>query len=88
MILFLTDAQWADAGLHPVMLENIELCLYDGPTAIQMYSIPAVKMNKDLVAISQTGEFSRASFGCLQLTSIRVRQNRGFPHSNSVEIDG
>lgn len=45
------------------MLENIKLCLYDRPTAIQMYTIPAMKMEKDLIAVSQTGEcFIRTLF--------------------------
>lgn len=70
------------------MLENIGLCLYDAPTPIQMYSIPAVKMNKDLVAISQTGE-SLTDFVWLRVTDYnRVGQNWGFPHSNPVEADG
>lgn len=42
-------------GLHPIMLENIELCLYERPTVIQMYTIPALTMGKDVIAISQTG---------------------------------
>lgn len=54
--LLLTNFEWADSGLHPIMLENIDLCLYERPTAIQMYTIPAMKMEKDVIAISQTGE--------------------------------
>lgn len=58
LFLVLTKFKWADGGLHPIMLENIKLCLYDRPTAIQMYTIPAMKMEKDLIAVSQTGECS------------------------------
>jgi ATP-dependent RNA helicase DDX3X len=45
-----------DAGLHPVMLRNIELAGYKSPTPIQRYCIPAIKMGYDLLAIAQTGK--------------------------------
>jgi len=45
-----------DAGLHPVMLENVRLCLYNAPTPIQAYCIPAVLTGHDVVAIAQTGQ--------------------------------
>ncbi|CAG8290024.1 unnamed protein product [Penicillium olsonii] len=47
---------WKDFGLHPVMLQNIALCQYDRPTAIQSYAIPAVLSNQDLIAVAQTGK--------------------------------
>lgn len=50
-------SRWEDAGLHPVMLENIKLCKYSTPTAIQGYTVPAVLTNHDVVAISQTGKY-------------------------------
>ncbi|GAB1213842.1 hypothetical protein ATERTT37_002995 [Aspergillus terreus] len=31
-----------DAGLHPIMRENIRLCRYNVPTPIQAYAIPAI----------------------------------------------
>lgn len=40
------------------MIENIKLCQYDRPTAVQSYAIPAVLDNKDLIAVAQTGESS------------------------------
>jgi superfamily II DNA/RNA helicase len=52
----LTRAQFEDAGLHPVMMENIKLAGYDQPTPVQMYTIPAVLKGYDVVAIAQTGE--------------------------------
>ena len=52
----LTQAQFEDAGLHPIMMENIKLAAYDIPTPIQMYTIPAVLKGYDVVAIAQTGE--------------------------------
>jgi ATP-dependent RNA helicase DDX3X len=39
------------------MLENIRLCQYDRPTAVQSYAIPAVLKNQDLIAVAQTGKF-------------------------------
>lgn len=48
--------QFDDAGLHPVMLENIRLCNYQAPTPIQCYSIPATLTGHDLIAVAQTGE--------------------------------
>lgn len=44
-----------DAGLHPVMLENVKLAGYDVPTPIQQYTLPAVFKNYDIVACAQTG---------------------------------
>ncbi|XHG09393.1 hypothetical protein AWENTII_012455 [Aspergillus wentii] len=51
-----------DAGLHPVMRENIRLCRYEVPTPIQAYSIPAVLTGHDLIAIAQTGSGKTAAF--------------------------
>ena len=54
--LVLTTTQFDDAGLHPVMLENVKLCRYSVPTPIQSYCIPAVLTGHDVVAIAQTGK--------------------------------
>ncbi|KAJ4343851.1 hypothetical protein N0V87_000134 [Didymella glomerata] len=51
-----------DAGLHPVMLENVKLCRYSVPTPIQSYCIPAVLTGHDVVAIAQTGSGKTAAF--------------------------
>ncbi|KAI3327023.1 P-loop containing nucleoside triphosphate hydrolase protein [Xylariaceae sp. AK1471] len=51
-----------DAGLHPVMLRNVELCGYNKPTPIQRYCIPAIKMGYDLLAIAQTGSGKTAAY--------------------------
>lgn len=37
------------------MLENIRLCGYEQPTAVQSYAIPAVLANLDVIAVAQTG---------------------------------
>ncbi|KAJ4989848.1 DEAD/DEAH box helicase [Stagonosporopsis vannaccii] len=54
--------EFDDAGLHPVMLENVKLCRYAAPTPIQSYCIPAVLTGHDVVAIAQTGSGKTAAF--------------------------
>ncbi|KAL1611307.1 hypothetical protein SLS59_000025 [Nothophoma quercina] len=54
--------EFDDAGLHPVMLENVKLCQYNSPTPIQSYCIPAVLTGHDVVAIAQTGSGKTAAF--------------------------
>ncbi|OAR01146.1 hypothetical protein LLEC1_06088 [Akanthomyces lecanii] len=44
-----------DAGLHPVMLENVKLAGYDHPTPIQKFTIPAIVQGRDVIGIAQTG---------------------------------
>ncbi|KAA8645800.1 hypothetical protein EYZ11_011205 [Aspergillus tanneri] len=51
-----------DAGLHPIMRQNILLCRYEYPTPIQAYAIPAVLTGHDLIAIAQTGSGKTAAF--------------------------
>jgi superfamily II DNA/RNA helicase len=46
---------FAEAGLHPVMLQNVKLAGYIVPTPIQSYCMPAVFKGYDLVACAQTG---------------------------------
>ncbi|KAJ5918316.1 DEAD/DEAH box RNA helicase [Penicillium verhagenii] len=53
---------WDDAGLHPVMRENIRLCLYDKPTDIQSYALPAIRQGKDMIGIAQTGSGKTGAF--------------------------
>lgn len=56
--LVMTDSiiQFEDAGLHPIMLKNIELCGYKVPTPIQAYCLPSILKNRDVIAVAQTGE--------------------------------
>ncbi|KAF9889873.1 hypothetical protein FE257_006963 [Aspergillus nanangensis] len=51
-----------DAGLHPIIRQNIRLCGYNVPTPIQAYAIPAILTSHDLIAIAQTGSGKTAAF--------------------------
>lgn len=48
--------QFKSAGLHPVMLENVEHCGYEFATPIQAYAIPAVITGHDMIGVAQTGK--------------------------------
>ena len=50
--------KFEDAGLHPVMLENVKLAGYDIATPVQSYCLPAILKGHDIVACAQTGELS------------------------------
>lgn len=52
----LTSRQFEDAGLHPIMLRNVELCGYKETTPIQAYVLPAVLKGHDVIACAQTGK--------------------------------
>ncbi|PQE03534.1 hypothetical protein CJF31_00012079 [Rutstroemia sp. NJR-2017a BVV2] len=54
--------KFEDAGLHPVMLQNVKLAGYNVPTPIQQYCLPAVKKGHDIVACAQTGSGKTAAF--------------------------
>lgn len=48
--------RFEDAGLHPAMARNVELCQYKVPTPIQKYCLPAVRDGHDVIGIAQTGK--------------------------------
>ncbi|KAL9130039.1 MAG: hypothetical protein Q9217_001684 [Psora testacea] len=54
--------KFEDAGLHPVMLRNIELCGYEAPTPIQAYVLPSILKNTDVIGIAQTGSGKTAAY--------------------------
>ncbi|KAL9619830.1 MAG: hypothetical protein Q9160_005570 [Pyrenula sp. 1 TL-2023] len=53
---------FANAGLHPTMVQNIQLCGYEVPTPVQAYTIPAVLQNRDVIGVAQTGSGKTAAF--------------------------
>ncbi|KAI9829406.1 MAG: hypothetical protein M1819_006343 [Sarea resinae] len=51
-----------DAGLHPVMRQNVALCRYEAPTPVQAYCLPAIFQGYDVIACAQTGSGKTAAF--------------------------
>ncbi|KAI4202786.1 MAG: hypothetical protein LQ350_002284 [Teloschistes chrysophthalmus] len=51
-----------DAGLHPVIRENVKRCGFLVPTPIQGYCLPAVLKNLDIIGIAQTGSGKTAAY--------------------------
>ncbi|KAL8922796.1 MAG: hypothetical protein Q9208_004921 [Pyrenodesmia sp. 3 TL-2023] len=51
-----------DAGLHPVVLDNVRLCGFKVPTPVQAYCLPAVLKNLDVIGIAQTGSGKTAAY--------------------------
>jgi len=80
--------QFEDAGLHPIMLDNVKLCQYKFPTPIQSYCIPAILTGHDVVAVAQTGKSPRPHSLCFLLTLPRFRQDCCVPPSDPVQAHG
>ncbi|KAL9103128.1 MAG: hypothetical protein Q9163_001808 [Psora crenata] len=55
-------AKFEDAGLHPIMLENVRLCGYEVPTPIQAYVLPSILKNLDVIGVAQTGSGKTAAY--------------------------
>jgi superfamily II DNA/RNA helicase len=53
---------FADLGLSDELLRAINDSGYTEPTPVQAQAIPPVLMNRDLIAIAQTGTGKTASF--------------------------
>ncbi|KAL2020969.1 hypothetical protein VTK56DRAFT_7743 [Thermocarpiscus australiensis] len=55
-------ANFEGAGLHPIMLKNVQMAGYELATPIQRYCIPAIHMGYDVIAIAQTGSGKTAAY--------------------------
>ncbi|CAG8898838.1 unnamed protein product [Penicillium egyptiacum] len=78
--------EWANFGLHPVMLENIRLCGYEQPTAVQSYAIPAVLANLDVIAVAQTGSGKTGAFLIPILSKLMGKARKlAAPRPNTAE---
>ncbi|KAH7402580.1 P-loop containing nucleoside triphosphate hydrolase protein [Pyrenochaeta sp. MPI-SDFR-AT-0127] len=77
-----------DAGLHPVMLENVKLCQYSAPTPIQSYCIPAILTGNDVVAIAQTGSGKTAAYLIPMLSKLMGKARQlAAPRPNPVRYN-
>ncbi|KAL1301594.1 hypothetical protein AAFC00_005824 [Neodothiora populina] len=82
--------QFENAGLHPRLLENVKLCGYEKMTAIQAYTIPAVIMGHDIIAIAQTGSGKTAAYLIPVISKLmgKARKLQGpRPNINSPDYD-
>ncbi len=77
-----------DAGIHPIVRENISLCGYEFPTPIQAYAIPAVLTSHDLIAIAQTGLRPSKIHICCLANPTRLGQNGCIFDPSSFSVDG
>lgn len=76
-----------DAGLHPVMLSNVEKSGYSIPTPIQAYTIPAVLKGKDIIATAQTGK-TKDTLHCFFTDKYRIWKDSRLPYPLFIETDG
>ncbi|KAL7929584.1 P-loop containing nucleoside triphosphate hydrolase protein [Trichoderma chlorosporum] len=53
---------FSDAGIHPVMMKNVELSGYQVPTPIQKFTIPAILQGYDVIGVAQTGSGKTAAY--------------------------
>jgi ATP-dependent RNA helicase RhlE len=63
---------FSDFGLHPDILDGIEVMKYPSPTPIQEQAIPLILDGKDLIGTAQTGTGKTAAFVLPILHHIRV----------------
>ncbi|OLN97264.1 ATP-dependent RNA helicase DED1-like protein 2 [Colletotrichum chlorophyti] len=78
---------YKNAGMHPVMMENIELAGYEAPTPIQKYTIPAIHQGLDVVAIAQTGSGKTAAYLLPILNKLMGKAKKlAAPRPNPAEI--
>lgn len=82
--------RFSEAGLHPAMMKNIEMSLYQVPTPIQKYCLPAISRGHDVIGIAQTGKiFShRCALEPKVDTAPRFGKDRRLSHSHSEQAHG
>ncbi|KZF20464.1 DEAD/DEAH box RNA helicase [Xylona heveae TC161] len=68
--------KFEDAGLHPIMLQNVSLCRYEAPTPIQAYCLPAILKGQDVIACAQTGSGKTAAFLIPTLSKLMGKAKR------------
>ena len=54
--------RFEDAGLRPLLLENVKKSGYGVPTPVQKYGVPIIKAGRDLMVCAQTGSGKTAAF--------------------------
>jgi len=64
---------FAQAGIDPLLLENIELAGYTKPTPVQKYAIPIGLAGRDIMACAQTGSGKTAAFLFPMLSRLLTR---------------
>ncbi|KIX01975.1 uncharacterized protein Z518_07914 [Rhinocladiella mackenziei CBS 650.93] len=81
---------FTDAGLHPVILDNVQLCGYQYATPIQAYAFPAVIRGHDMIGIAQTGSGKTAAFliPCISELMGKVRELAAPRPGLYPELDG
>ncbi|EHK44382.1 hypothetical protein TRIATDRAFT_35745 [Trichoderma atroviride IMI 206040] len=78
---------FADAGIHPVMLRNIELCGYEVPTPIQKFTIPAILQGYDVIGVAQTGSGKTAAYLIPILSKLMGKAKKlGAPRPNPARF--
>lgn len=55
-------ASFAEAGLRPLVLNNIKASKYTVPTPVQRHAIPIIMGKRDLISCAQTGSGKTAAF--------------------------
>ncbi|KAI7236474.1 DEAD/DEAH box RNA helicase [Hortaea werneckii] len=77
-----------DAGIHPVVLENIKLARYVEPTPIQSYCIPPILESKDVVAVAQTGSGKTSAYMIPVLSRLMGKAKKlAAPKPNTVNAN-
>ncbi|KAI9675057.1 MAG: hypothetical protein M1817_001463 [Caeruleum heppii] len=80
--------KFEDAGLHPIMLQNIKLCRYTVPTPVQAYCLPAILTNHDVIACAQTGSGKTAAFLIPTLSKLMGKAKKlAAPRPNPVTFN-